>query len=159
LNIKGREGSGTVEAEEADELMRFLETELMKVVNADTGEPLIKDIVVTREEYSGAHLEKLPDLLVTWNRNAPIERVRSETIGELSSEHLDHRTGDHTPDGICILSGYGVDARGEAAAIKSADLAPSIARFFGIELREHDGRPFELANAGPERRSAGDTKG
>ena len=52
--------------------MRFLTAELMKVVNADTGEPLIKDIVVTRREYSGEYLEKLPDLLVTWNRNAPI---------------------------------------------------------------------------------------
>ena len=69
---------------------------------------------------------------------------RMLTIGELSREHLDNRTGDHTPDGICILSGHGADVRGEAAAIKTADLAPSIARFFGIELRDHDGRPFEL---------------
>jgi predicted AlkP superfamily phosphohydrolase/phosphomutase len=158
LNIQGREGCGTVERGEADELMRFLKTELLKVVNADTGEPLIKDIVVTRTEYSGAYLEKLPDLLVTWNRNAPIERVRSDTIGELSQEHLDNRTGDHTPDGICILSGYGVDACGEAAAIKSADLAPSIANFFGIELREHDGRPFALTSVDPARRFAADTQ-
>jgi hypothetical protein len=144
LNIKGREGLGTVDPGEADELLRFVTTELRKVVNADTGEPLITDVLVTRTQYSGAYLEKLPDLLVTWNRNAPIERVRSDTIGELSREHLDNRTGDHTPDGICILAGHGVDARGEAAAIKTADLAPSIARFFGVELRDHDGQPFQL---------------
>ncbi len=154
LNIKGREGSGTVEPGEADELLRFLTAELMKVVNADTGEPLIKDIVVTRKEYSGIYLEKLPDLLVTWNRNAPIERVRSDTIGELSREHLDNRTGDHTPDGICILAGHGADMRGDVAAIKTADIAPSIARFFGIELRDHDGQPFELTSLDLERRSA-----
>jgi predicted AlkP superfamily phosphohydrolase/phosphomutase len=144
LNIRGRESNGTVEPGETDQLLRFLTTELRKVVNADTGEPLIADIVVTREEYSGAHLEKLPDVLVTWNRSAPIERVRSDTIGELSREYIDNRTGDHTPDGICILFGNGVDGRGEAAPIRTADLAPSIARFFGIELHEHDGRPFEL---------------
>ncbi len=154
LNIKGREGSGTVEPGEVDELVRFLKTELMNVVNADTGEPLIKDIVVTREEYSGVYLERLPDLLVTWNRNAPIERVRSDTIGELSREHLDNRTGDHTPDGICIISGHGAHVRGEVAAIKTADLAPSIARFFGIELRDHDGRPFELTSLDLDRSSA-----
>jgi predicted AlkP superfamily phosphohydrolase/phosphomutase len=154
LNIKGREGSGTVEPGEADELLRFLTTELRKVLNADTGEPLIKDIVVTRREYSGVYLQKLPDLLVTWNRNAPIERVRSDTIGELSREHLDNRTGDHTPDGICIISGRGVDVRGEADPIRTADIAPSIARFFGIELREHDGQPFELRGLEPERRLA-----
>jgi len=144
LNLKGRESSGNVAPGEADELLRFLTTELRKVTNADTGEPLISDIIVTRREYAGAHVERLPDLLVTWNRNAPIERVRSDTIGELYQEHLDNRTGDHTPDGICILSGHGVDERGEAAAIRTADLAPSIARFFGLELRDHDGKPFEL---------------
>jgi predicted AlkP superfamily phosphohydrolase/phosphomutase len=144
LNIRGRERNGTVEPGEAAQLLRFLTTELTKVVNADTGKPVIKDIIVTREEYSGAHLERLPDVLVTWNRSAPIERVKSDTIGELSREYIDNRTGDHTPDGICVIFGDGVDVRGEAAAIRTADLAPSIARFFGIELHEHDGRPFAL---------------
>ena len=81
---------------------------------------------------------------MTWNRAAPIESVRSDAIGELYRENLDNRTGDHTPDGICILSGHGVNVRGESAAIGTADLAPSIARFFGVELRDHDGQPFEL---------------
>jgi predicted AlkP superfamily phosphohydrolase/phosphomutase len=144
LNIKGRESQGTVEQGQAAELLDFLVDELRQVRNADTGEPLVKDIVVTRRQYRGAHVDKLPDLLVTWNRSAPIERVRSDAIGELSREHLDNRTGDHTPDGICILAGDGVATRGEAAPIKTADLAPSIARFFGIELRDHDGQPFDL---------------
>lgn len=144
LNIQGREGSGTVAPGEVDELLRFLVTELRKVRNADTGEPLVTDVIVTREAYSGAYLDRLPDLLVNWNRNAPIERVWSETIGELAREHLDHRTGDHTPEGICIIAGQGAVTRGEAPPIRTADLAPSIARFFGVELREHDGRPFEL---------------
>lgn len=145
LNLRGREGCGTVDPVEADDLLRFVAAELEKVVNADTGEPLVRDVIVTRRHYAGAHVDKLPDLLVTWNRNAPIERVRSDTIGELCREHLDNRTGDHTPDGICVLAGHGVVARGEAAAIRTADLAPSIARFFGVELRAHDGQPFELA--------------
>lgn len=146
LNIRGRERSGTVDPADADELLTFLATELGKVVNADTGEPLVKDITVTRQQYSGAYLDKLPDLLVTWNRNAPIVRVRSDTIGEVSREYLDNRTGDHTPDGICILHGPGVDGGGEAPAIRTADLAPSIARFFGVQLREHDGVTFDLVS-------------
>jgi predicted AlkP superfamily phosphohydrolase/phosphomutase len=99
---------------------------------------------VTRRQYSGAYLDRLPDLLVTWNRTAPIERVRSDAIGELQRENLDNRTGDHTPDGICIVAGHGVKPRDESVTVQAADLAPSIARFFGVELRDHDGRPFEL---------------
>jgi predicted AlkP superfamily phosphohydrolase/phosphomutase len=147
LNIKGRERSGTVDPTEAEGLLTYLATELRQVVNADTGEPLVQDITVTRREYSGAHLDKLPDLLVTWNRSAAIESVRSDTIGALTREYLDNRTGDHTPDGICILHGPGVDGRGEALTIRTADLAPSIARFFGVELRDHDGAPFDLVSS------------
>jgi predicted AlkP superfamily phosphohydrolase/phosphomutase len=145
LNLKGREGRGTVAAgEEATAPLRYLAMELRKVRNADSGEPLVADIVVTRDVYSGSHVAQLPDLLVTWNRSAPIERVISDTIGEVSREHLDHRTGDHTPEGICVVAGHGMRARGEAAPIRTADLAPSIARFFGIELHDHDGQPFDL---------------
>ncbi|HXW09233.1 MAG TPA: alkaline phosphatase family protein [Steroidobacteraceae bacterium] len=158
LNIKGRERSGTVDPADADDLSRFLATELGKVVNADTGEPVVKDVTVTRRVYSGAYLDKLPDLLVTWNRNAPIERVRSDTIGQLSREYLDNRTGDHTPDGICIVHGPGVNGRGEAPAIRTADLAPSIARFFGVELHEHDGAPFDLVSRKPFEREPADVE-
>ena len=143
LNLKGREGRGTVEPADADGLLGFLVAELRKVRNADTGEPLVADVVVTRELYPGPYADRLPDLLVTWNRSAPIERVRSDTIGEVRAEHHDNRTGDHTPDGLCIVSARGGAPR-EAPAVRTVDLAPSIARFFGVELPEHDGRPFEL---------------
>jgi predicted AlkP superfamily phosphohydrolase/phosphomutase len=144
LNIRGREGRGTVDPADAEQILSYLAMELGKVRNADSGEPLVRDIVVTRKHYSGAYLERLPDLLVTWNRNAPIRKVRSDTIGELLQEHVDNRTGDHTPDGVCIIAGPGVAARGEAPCVRTADLAPSIARFFGVELRDHDGQLFEL---------------
>lgn len=144
LNLKGREGQGMVESDEAETLLRYLTVELRKVRNVDTGEPLVADVVATREVYAGAYRERLPDLLVTWNRSAPIERVQSETIGELAREHLDHRSGDHTPDGICIVVGPESRRGNVAAPVQTADLAPSIARFFGVELREHDGQAFEL---------------
>lgn len=144
LNMKGRESDGCVEAEEAEALILRLTAELRSIVNVDTGEPLVADVIVTRQWYPGPHLSQLPDMLVRWNRSAPIKRVYSEAIGELSQQYDDNRTGDHTPDGICVVAGSAVGAAGTAPAIRTVDFAPTIADFFGVELGEHDGHAFGL---------------
>jgi predicted AlkP superfamily phosphohydrolase/phosphomutase len=84
-------------------------------------------------------------LLVRWNRSAPIRSVRSEAIGELSHEYLDNRTGDHTPEGFCVISGPGVEAGSQGSAVRTVDFAPAIAEYFGLELNSHDGRAFQLS--------------
>lgn len=145
LNLKGREGQGVVEPDEAEEVMQYLVRELRAVVNGETGEPLVEDVVVTRERYRGPFADRMPDLLVRWNRSAPIRSVRSAAIGELTHEYLDNRTGDHTPDGFCVIAGPGVRSGIEGAPIATADFAPAVAAFFGVELARHDGRPFPIA--------------
>lgn len=145
LNLKGREGQGIVEPDEAEDVIRYLITEIRQIVNAETGEPLVEDVIATGDWYHGPHVSRMPDLLVRWNRNAPIRSVRSETIGELAHEYLDNRTGDHTPDGLCVVAGPGLAAGTEGATVRTADFAPSIAAFFGRELRCHDGRVFPIA--------------
>jgi predicted AlkP superfamily phosphohydrolase/phosphomutase len=145
LNLRGREGSGTVEPDEAEDVIRFLIDEISKIVNSETGEPLVEDVIATGDWYQGPHVGRMPDLLVRWNRSAPIRSIRSDAIGELSHEYLDNRTGDHTPEGFCVISGPGVEPGVEAEAVRTADFAPSIAACFGRELQSHDGRAFQLA--------------
>ena len=145
VNLKGREGQGVVEPDEAEEVIRYLVTEIRKIVNTETGEPLVEDVIITSDWYHGPHVPRMPDLLVRWNRNAPIRSVRSETIGELAHEYVDNRTGDHTPDGFCVIAGPGIEPDSEGAVVRTADFAPSIASHFGCELACHDGRTFQIA--------------
>ncbi len=147
LNLKGREGRGTVEPEEAEGLVTYLIAELGKVVDARTGEPAIEEVLVAGDRYRGPHANGLPDLLVRWNARAPMRKVRSETLGELCHEPSDHRSGGHTPDGFCIASGAGVTDGSVAPGIHCVDFAPTVASFFGCRLSCHDGRPFDLAQA------------
>lgn len=144
LNLRGREGHGIVEPDEAEALIQYLITEIRKVENTETGEPLVEDVVATGEWYRGPYVDRMPDLLVRWNRNAPIRSVRSAAIGHLAHEYLDNRSGDHTPDGICVIAGPGIDAGTQGARIRTADFAPSIAEHFGLELARHDGRAFRI---------------
>jgi predicted AlkP superfamily phosphohydrolase/phosphomutase len=146
LNLKGREGQGTVEPGEAPDLIRFLKAEIRKLINAETGEPLAEDVIASSDWYPGPDSSRMPDLLVLWNRNAPIRRVRSDAIGELSNDYLDNRSGDHTADGFCVLSGPAVEVA-ETKTVRTVDFAPSIAEYFGRELGDHDGQAFRIAAA------------
>lgn len=148
LNLAGREGQGIVEPEDAEDVIRYLITELGRIVNAETGEPLVEEVIVTGERYRGPYVGRMPDLLVRWNRSAPIRSVRSPAIGELAHEYLDNRSGDHTPEGFCVLAGPGVEPGTRGAALRAADFAPSIAAFFGRELACHDGKVFPIAEIG-----------
>jgi hypothetical protein len=147
LNIQGREGHGCVAADDVAPLIRHLTAELADIINEDTGEPLVEDVVVSSERYPGPHANALPDLLVCWNRSAPIRTVSSATIGRLTQQHPDNRTGDHTPDGLIVLSGPAIAAVGELPSIRTQDIAPSIAHFFGLELNDQDGEVFKLTAA------------
>lgn len=144
LNLVGREGRGKVEPREADELLKYLVTELRNVKNADTGEPMIDEVVVTSDRYDGPYASRLPDLLVQWNRNAPILRVTSPAIGELTHDYSDCRSGDHTPDGLCVTHGQDVPRGSHAGSIRSVDFAPTIAAFFDRQIGATDGREFPL---------------
>lgn len=144
LNLKGREGRGIVEPDEAQKLVDYLIRELRAVKNTETGQPLVEDVIATSELYGGPHAGRMPDLLVRWNRSAPIRSVHSPAIGGLSHEYPNNRTGDHTPEGFCVIAGPGVEAGLEGETVRTADFASSIAAFYGLEIGAHDGRPFSL---------------
>lgn len=151
FNLEGREGNGKVTRAQADQLVHYLATELRRIENVDTGEPVVDEVVDTRERYLGPHIDQLPDLLIRWNRRAPIRAVRSPAIGELVHEYANNRTGDHTPSGLCIVAGPAVAGDSIGEDIRTADIAPTIAAWFGVELEPRDGEPFTIA-APTERR-------
>jgi predicted AlkP superfamily phosphohydrolase/phosphomutase len=115
-------------------------------VNTETGEPLVEDVIVTREHYPGPYSQRLPDLLVRWNRNAPIRSVWSPGIGHVDHEAGDNRTGDHTPEGFCVIAGGDTQALDNAPTMAVTDLAPTIAWYFGKRLSDHDGRVMNITS-------------
>lgn len=139
INLKGREAKGRVEPADYPALTERLQRQLRALINVDSGEPLVDDVIVTRDHYDGEYLEALPDLLVVWNRNQPIRAVHSEATGTIVQETVDGRTGDHTPKGIYLLSGPAVSGHGQGDVIRAQDFAPTLAAFFGCQLSATDG--------------------
>lgn len=104
INLQARERAGIVSPEQYDDTCRQLE-ELMCGLCGEVGEPLVLEVIRTAANFEEARFSKLPDLIVHWADTAFAtpsrikgSAVKIQTIGKKF-------TGQHAPDGFCILKG------------------------------------------------------
>jgi len=107
LNIQDRERDGflPVSGEGRNDYVEFLCRALRGLRVKQTGEPLIKDIVMTEEEFSGPFSHLLPDMLLMWQPKAPATEICSDEIGTISATLKTGRGGNHTGDSFAVLAG------------------------------------------------------
>ncbi len=143
INVVGREPEGKIHpGAEYDAYCEALIEDLMAIVNLETGEPLVEEVVKVHECYEGPHLNDLPDLLVIWHRPKPISAVGSPKIGEIHEEYSGKRTGDHTPRAIFYAHGPAIEPGELAAPVSAMDLAATMTALLGVALLGGDGAPI-----------------
>jgi predicted AlkP superfamily phosphohydrolase/phosphomutase len=141
INLAGREPSGTVRpGADFDTVCAALERDLHTFVNVDTGAPVIRRVLRTRELYHGPFIDHLPDLMLEWNHDAPIARVSSPRTGEIAGRYTKCRTGDHSPEGIFFVAGPGVAPGRLGRDVSVMDFGPTMAQRLGVPLDDVDGR-------------------
>jgi predicted AlkP superfamily phosphohydrolase/phosphomutase len=145
LNLRGREPSGIVEPRDYDRTCDLLEAQLLEIVNAETGAPLIRCVVRTHREFSGERLDTLPDLLLLWNRDSPIRSVHSPRIGQIDGVRSWGRTGDHTSNAVLYAAGPDITPPTRPARV--VDIAPSIAALHGVAMEHSDGAALFVAGS------------
>lgn len=138
INLEGREPKGRVLPRDYDAVCDELTHELQQVVNVDTGAPIVAEVVKVRSTCHGPQVDRLPDLLVIWNRPAPIVTVESPRVGRISKPYSVIRTGDHTPHCLFLASGPEIAADRQIAPCPVEAVAPTIAEILGITLPEGD---------------------
>ena len=108
INVVGREPQGIVEAgADFDARCDELAGALAELVNVDTGEPLVLSVTRGDALHRFSEDDPFPDLIIEWNRTAPIERVWSPRFGVIEVPRVHWRTGDHTPHGLLVALGPG----------------------------------------------------
>lgn len=142
LNLKGREAKGIVESGEARGLLEELREAILKVKNVETGEMIASDCVITNDFYKGRYEHYLPDMLVTWNRSAPIRIVESPQIGTVHQDYGDFRTGDHTPFGLFMAAGPAIHPGQVDKDVQAADFFSSLVAVIGGAHKQTDGKPI-----------------
>lgn len=141
INLEGREAQGKVKAGEYEAVLEELARDLGQVENVDSGRPLARRVLFAQREFPGPEAHRLPDLVLEWDRRAPIRSVRSPKIGLLPHVHTSIRTGDHEPDGLFVAMGGSGGRLAEPVALE--DLAPTLAAAVGCALPDVGGRPRE----------------
>lgn len=143
INLAGRERDGMVQpGVEHDALCKQLTEDLLTLTNPATGKPLVSKVCRTKDIYDGPRIHDLPDLLIDWNQDAPIEAAYSWKIGKLKNRHQSARSGDHRPYGMIFARSPAIrPGPMSGKALPVIDLAPTFAALLGVELKGADGHP------------------
>lgn len=143
VNLVGREPHGLVApGNHYDTFCEALSRDLCALVNADTGEPAVRRVLRTADIYDGPYLRDLPDLLVEWNCEAPLNAVSSAKIGTIRATVPGPRTGHHKPHGLVLAAGPGIRPGRIGEPLSVMDIAPTIAAILGVALPDIDGHPI-----------------
>lgn len=127
INLKGREPNGLVEpGKEYDALCDEIIEELSSLINVDTGERAVSEVVRIDRHYQGEQVCELPDLIVNWVRDLPIKTLYSPRIGTVSGESPDKRTGTHRPYGFLMASGKNINRGKIVEGGHIMDIAPTV---------------------------------
>lgn len=140
INLKGREALGIVAPAEMDRLCEKIAEGIKKFVDADSGEPIVKNVRRTTLQNDKWGY---PDLVVEWSELKPAfhcRAVSSPEFGLISRSEPgrppDGRSGNHRFNGIFFASGPDIKS-GTIEEINIIDLLPTILTLLGLPLQEN----------------------
>jgi predicted AlkP superfamily phosphohydrolase/phosphomutase len=153
INLKGREPLGIVAPDEYERTIDEITRIARDLVDADTGKPVVAEVIRVDRLLGRPVDGAFPDLVVTWERLAA-RRLRSPACGEFDVPMHDPRTGEHQPTGFVIAAGPGIASSSSGNGLgpdtwEVTDLAPTLLANLGIPLPEAlSGRPITPLLAG-----------
>lgn len=144
INLKGREPHGIVEpGAEYNDLCDEIRARLEELVNPATDAPAVRRVWLRNHVFPGPQQEELPDLIVTWDDEAPIVALRSPRIGVIEGKNPDPRPGTHSVSGFLVAAGPGIPS-GCHSHGHLIDVAPTVLAFLGMRRApDLDGKPLE----------------
>jgi predicted AlkP superfamily phosphohydrolase/phosphomutase len=113
INLKGREASGIVPIEQYEGLCQELE-QLIRSLTTEDGKLLARKVIRTAEHAEAALALKLPDLVVHWEDEVFRAPLRIKDSSVVSQRVGGKFSGQHAPEGLCILRGAGELHQGDS---------------------------------------------
>ncbi len=129
VNLAGRESKGSVKPEDYQKTCLEIE-ELLGGLKTDDARPLVRDVIRTAKSARDALRLTLPDLVVHWDDAAhelPLRACGLTLEGHPAATAV---TGQHAPQGFCILKGHKDPA---APTIRTEEFAGLIRAALALE--------------------------
>ncbi len=140
INLQGRDPHGIVPPDRYDATCDELAERLLALRDPETGAAIVRGVRRGRDVFHGPFADLGPDLLLDlapgyFVRNA-LDEYRPALVypaGRYGNRSLEH-TGMHHPDGILLMRGPRVTARGEQPRAHILDLMPTILALYGLPV-------------------------
>jgi predicted AlkP superfamily phosphohydrolase/phosphomutase len=146
INRKDREGQGIVQdGAELRALKRDLVAKLTGLVDGETGEVAIREVVDTAAAFSGPYLDSGPDLLLGFNAGYRIswDCASGKTSASVFEDNTKRWSGDHCVDPRLVPGIFFCNRPVSGAAPTIRDVAPTVLRLFGVEIPGYmEGKPL-----------------
>src|SRR5262249_3127280 len=141
--VAARKSRGMVpRGDEYPRLCEELRRELLALVNAESGAPVVERVYITAENFSGPCLDDLPDIVALWRRAEEVREIYSPRIGTVKVPALNWRTGDHRARGLFAARGAPFRPMRLPEPVSVIDIAPTLAGLLGVRLDDVEGRPL-----------------
>lgn len=137
LNLAGREPQGIVPHDNYQAILDSLEAELTKLVNTATGRPAVRRVFRVHELYPGPRVEDLPDVAILWSAEAPIIEVESPTVGKVTRQFRELRSGNHREEGFLVARGPGFSEAARRFKGHILQIAPTILQLHDVPIPAH----------------------
>lgn len=143
INVAGREADGCVSpGAEYDRLCDEISMGLAAFVDADSGEPVVEEVVRSDRLYpDGEKVADLPDLIVRWvstpasSHRAVVSPRHGSIDWPTPGSHPDGRSGNHRAEGFLLASGEGISEETPLEGAHIVDLAPTVFALLGLPAR------------------------
>jgi predicted AlkP superfamily phosphohydrolase/phosphomutase len=144
INLRGREPQGMVQpGAEYDNVCKSIAADLGSLRNPTTGKRAVREVWIRNQVFPGRRQEFLPDLVVSWEDEAPFDALGSRA-GEVTGSNPDRRTGTHSPEAFLLAAGPGVTP-GLQLSARLVDIAPTVLALLGLQPgKEMEGRSIDF---------------
>ena len=133
LNLRGRQSRGCVAPEQAEELKAQIRSQLLQLLDPQTGKPALLDVLDSQHCYNGPYKAEAPDLVLGWEVGYRVAKsaARGEVGQQVFADNTSAWCGDHClhPERVPGILLCNRPLREGAHLI---DLAPTVLEYFGV---------------------------
>jgi predicted AlkP superfamily phosphohydrolase/phosphomutase len=134
INLKDREGEGTVSREDYPKVVNDLRDRLLGFRDPATGEQVVKAAYPRAEIYKGRFVEDAPDLVVGFSDGYRMswQSAIGGAPAQLIEENNQKWTGDHCMDPSLVPGVLFMNRKLNSESASLLDIAPTVLQYFGL---------------------------
>lgn len=138
LNLKGREGQGTVSAAEAPALIAEIRARLLEVTDPKTGERIFREVYSKDMAYHGTSLDSAPEIQVGFAEGYQMNKASAAGAApqEILAPNTDKWSGEHAASDVAATPGILFSNRALAGKASLVDLGVTVFHHLGLKAPE-----------------------